>query len=47
MRNGKAILFILVLLCGPIVSGYAQRGITAKQDTVISSDSIVTAVVPG
>ena len=47
MRNGKAILFILVLLCGPIVSGYAQRGITAKQDTVISSDSIITAVVPG
>ena len=47
MRNWKAILWIIALLCGSVWTGHAQRTITAKQDTVISSDSAVTAVVPG
>ena len=47
MRNGKAILWIIVLLCCSVWSGHAQGTIVAKQDTVISSDSTVTAVVPG
>ena len=44
MRNGKAILWIIVLLC-LAWPGYAQRTVTAKQDTMISSDSTVTAVL--
>ena len=47
MRNWKAILWIIALLCGSVWTGHAQRTIMAKQDTVISSDSTVTAVVPG
>ena len=47
MRNWKAILWIIALLCGSVWTGHAQRTIMAKQDTVISSDSTVTAVVSG
>ena len=45
MRNGRAILWIIVLLCGSVWSGYAQGAMTARQDTVIPPDSAVMAVL--
>ncbi len=55
MRNGRVIrmsqkinkvILILALLCSCVWTGYAQTEITAKSDTVIPRDSVVTAVVP-
>ena len=45
MRNGRAILWIIVLLCGSVWSGYAQGAMTARQDTVMPPDSAVMAVL--
>ena len=55
MRHGRVIrmsqkinkvILILALLCSCVWIGYAQTEITAKPDTVIPRDSVVTAVVP-
>lgn len=45
MRNGKAILWIILLLCCPVGAGYAQEATTAVKDTVMTPDSTVTAVL--
>lgn len=46
MREGKVILWMMVLLCASVwTNGYAQEATTERPDTVVVADSTVTAVL--